>query len=114
MLKRKINVFALLIYLTLAGCAGMNQQNPSEMSPMGVATWANRNYEAQYKAYVQDFRYGRNTQAMRQMLITKHALLNAVYPVLSAYNKILLDEQVPGPELTNELVRLVYELTGVY
>ena len=115
MLKRKINVFALLlIYLTLAGCAGMTTQNPDEMSPKEIAIWANRNYEAQYEAYLQDYEFGREHTVMRQALIRKRELLVNIYPVLLLYNEVLLDEQLPGPALTNELVRLIYELTGVY
>ena len=117
MLKRKINVFALLlIYLiiVIAGCAGMNQQNPDEMSPKEIAIWANRNYEAQYEAYLQDYEFGRDHTVMREALIRKCELLVNIYPVLLLYNEVLLDEQLPGPALTNELVRLIYELTGVY
>ena len=117
-MKRKTNLYALLlIYLVvaMAGCAGMGgTQNPDEMSPKEVALWANRNYDAQKEAYLQDFKYGKNNPIMQDMLNTKRELLIHIHPFLLTYNEILLDGKVPGPTVTNELVRLIYELTGVY
>ena len=104
----------LLLMMTLTSCAGLGTKNPTEMTPTEVAIWANRNYEQQYKAYLQDYELGHKNEAMQEMLKKKRKGLVEIYPLLITFNEIILSGGEPTPRMTDEIIRLVYKLTGIY
>ena len=79
-----------------------------------LAIWANRNYEEQYKAWQNDYKYGHNNPTMQAVLRKKKELFIELYPTLIMFNEIILSGGTPNPSTTDEIIRLIYKITGVY
>lgn len=111
-MKHLISVLVTITVIT--GCAGFQPKNPADMSPKEVAVWANRQYEQQYTSYLQDYEYAKNNIYMREVLLKKKVLMMEIYPLLLTYNEYVRTGAVPPEKMTDAIIRLIYELTGVY
>ena len=112
--QKSLIAIYLTILISLSACGIIGQTNPNDMSPKEVAIWANRNYEEQYKAYLQDYEFGHENEAMQEVLKAKRAVLVELYPKLMAFNELILMGDSPTPNTINEIIRLTYRLTGIY
>ena len=115
MIQRKHNFYLYFMALILLmGCPMTGSTVPEDMSPKEVAIWANKAYEQQYKAYLQDYEYGRSNPTIQAMLKKKRAVLLEIHPKLMIFNEYIQSGVVPSTELTDDIISLIYTLTGVY
>lgn len=109
MRRFKVSLAIILLAFVLVACA--TTPAPQSMTPKQQATVFLQTYNAVYDDTMSMATNPNATQAQKDMVVKKKAILTQVWPLLKAYTSIVDGGGTPTPESTAQLTNLINQLT---
>ena len=111
--KVRVLVLIAIAAMALTACAAL-QAPEQELTPLQkaekAATWMQETYSAQYDDYKTMRAKPDLTEAQKEVLRTKYAILAEAEPLIKTFRDAVRADTVPSPELESQIMALLNRL----
>jgi len=115
MRKKVLLVISLLLVIGLTACSfgqqGLKQY--SDMSPKEKASFFMKVYISQFDNYQEQSLRTDLTEPQTEMLEKKRDLLRTMWPLINAYNTLVIANGIPSPQSEQEILMIIDELVKI-